>query len=54
MADVLFVTALLTAVILLGAWREYAADNRRDAGLLAAVGAVGAGGVLAGAMVLSV
>lgn len=54
MVDYLLVTALLTAVILLGAWREYADDNRRDAWLLAAFGAVGTGGVLAGAMVWSV
>ena len=51
MADVVFVIALLTAVILLGAWREYANDNRRDARLLAAVGA---GGVLASAVVWAV
>ncbi len=48
MADLVFVIALLTSVILLGAWREHANDNRRDARLLAAVGA---GGVLAGAVV---
>ena len=38
----------LGVLILLGAWREYARDNRRDAKLLAACGA---GGMLAGAAV---
>jgi hypothetical protein len=38
--------ATLSAVILAGAWHEYAAGNRRDAGLLIGVGlglGVGAG-----------
>ena len=48
MTDYVFLIALLTAVILLGAWREYADDNRRDAKLLAAFGA---GGTLASAAV---
>ncbi len=40
--------AVLAAVMLAGAWREYASDNRRDAGLLATFGA---GSLLAGAAV---
>ena len=48
MTDLVFLSALLTAVILLGAWREYADNNRRDAKLLAAFGA---GGTLASAAV---
>lgn len=48
MSDYVFLIALLTTVILLGAWREYANDNRRDAKLLAAFGA---GGTLASAAV---
>lgn len=48
MSDYAFMIALLAAVTLLGAWREYAGDNRRDAKLLAAVGA---GSMLAGAAV---
>ena len=45
MSDFAFLVALLGAVMLLGAWREYASDNRRDAALLATFGA---GGTLAG------
>ena len=33
--------AMLAAVLWLGAWREYASDNRRDAKLMAAFGAAG-------------
>ena len=40
--------AALGLIVLLGARREYASDNRRDAKLLAACGA---GGFLAGAAV---
>ena len=40
--------AALGIIVLLGAWREYTGDNRRDAKLLAACGA---GGILAGAAV---
>ena len=40
--------AALGIIVLLGAWRECASDNRRDAKLLAACGA---GGILAGAAV---
>ena len=46
MSDYALLIALLAAVILAGAWHEFAGDNRRDAGLLAAFGA---GGMLAGA-----
>ena len=46
MSDYAFLIALLASVILAGAWHEFADDNRRDAGLLAALGA---GGMLAGA-----
>lgn len=48
MPDHALLIALLGAVLLLGAWREYVSDNRRDARLLAAFGA---GGTLAGAVV---
>ena len=48
MSDYSFLIALMAAVLLLGAWREYASDNRRDAGLL---GAFGTGGILAGVVV---
>ena len=48
MVDYAFLSAVRAAVMLLGAWREYASDNRRDARLLAAFGA---GGMLAGAAV---
>ena len=48
MFDYAFLIALLAAVMLLGAWREYASDNLRDARLLATFGA---GGMLAGAAV---
>ena len=40
--------AALGIIGLLGAWREYASDNRRDAKLMSACGA---GGLLAGAAV---
>jgi len=40
--------ASLGVLMLLGAWREYASDNRRDVRLLTAGGA---GGMLAGAVV---
>ena len=40
--------AALGIIGLLGAWREYASDNRRDAKLMTACGA---GGLLAGAAV---
>ena len=46
MPDYALPIALLGGVMLLGAWREYVSDNRRDARLLAAFGA---GGTLAGA-----
>lgn len=42
MSESAFVIAALAVVMLLGAWREYRADNRRDARLLAALGAAGA------------
>lgn len=48
MSEYAYVIALLAAVPLLGAWHEYASDNRRDAKLMAAVGA---GGMLASAAV---
>ena len=48
MPDYALLIALLAAVMFAGAWREYASDNRRDAGLLAAFGT---GGMLAGAAV---
>ena len=41
MSDYVFLIAMLTTVILLGAWREYANDNRRDATILAVCGAGG-------------
>ena len=46
MSDYALLIASLGILLLLGAWREYASDNRRDARLLAACGA---GGMLAGA-----
>lgn len=46
MSDYAIPLAALGLLILLGAWREYARDNRRDAKLIAAFGA---GGMLAGA-----
>ena len=46
MDDYAYLIAMLSALLLLGAWRENRSDNRRDAGLLAAFGA---GGMLAGA-----
>ncbi|MDO8440778.1 MAG: hypothetical protein Q7S97_06175 [Polaromonas sp.] len=48
MSDYALAIASLGVLMLLGAWREYASDNRRDARLLAACGA---GGMLAGAVV---
>jgi hypothetical protein len=47
MSDFALAIAALGVLLLFGAWREYASDNRRDAKLLAA----GAGGMLAGAAV---
>ena len=41
MAEHGFLMAALAAVILLGAWREYVTNNRRDARLMAAFGAAG-------------
>ena len=41
MLDYAFLFAALAAVILVGAWREYANDNRRDASLMAAFGTAG-------------
>ncbi len=41
MSDYALLIAALAAVILLGAWREYVSDNRRDARLMTAFGAVG-------------
>ena len=46
MSDYAFAIAALGVLLLVGAWREYAGDNQRDAKLLAACGA---GGILAGA-----
>lgn len=48
MSEYAFLIALLAAVMLLGARREHANDNRRDARLLAACGT---GGALASAVV---
>ena len=48
MSDFALAIAALGVLLLFGAWREYASDNRRDAKLLAACGA---GGMLAGAAV---
>ena len=44
--DYAHLIGLLATVLLLGAWREQRSDNRRDAWLLAVIGA---GGMLAGA-----
>ena len=41
MSDYVLIAVLATVMLLLGAWREYASNNRRDARLLAAFGAVG-------------
>lgn len=41
MSDYAFLIAALAAVALLGAWREYASNNRRDARLMAAFGVAG-------------
>ena len=46
MDDYAHLIGLLAVVLLLGAWREQRSDNRRDAWLLATLGA---GGMLAGA-----
>ncbi len=46
MSDYALPLAALGLLILLGAWREHARDNRRDAKLIAAFGA---DGMLAGA-----
>lgn len=48
MSDLALATAALGLLLLFGAWREYASENRRDAKLLTAYGA---GGMLAGAAV---
>ena len=51
MADHFALIALIGATLVLGAWREYRADNRRDAALLAGIGALtalGAGGLWLG------
>ena len=48
MADYALPIAALGVLMLLGAWREYTADNPRDARLLAGFGV---GGVFAGAAV---
>ena len=41
MSDYAYGIAALAAVILLGAWREYVGNNRRDARLMAVLGAAG-------------
>ena len=41
MSDFAFPTAALAAVMLLGAWREYANNNPLDARLMAAFGGAG-------------
>ena len=41
MSDYALGIAALAAVMLLGAWREYVRDNRRDARLMAVIGAAG-------------
>lgn len=48
MSEYPLLLVLLAAVLLLGAWHEYANDNPRDARLLATLGA---GGMLAGSAV---
>jgi hypothetical protein len=48
MSEYVLAFAALGVIVLLGAWREYTSDNRRDAKLLAACGA---GAILAGAAV---
>ena len=48
MHEYAFLITMLAVVLLLGAWREHRRDNRRDARLL---GALGTGGMLAGAVV---
>ena len=48
MSDYVVPIVSLGLLMLLGAWREYASDNQRNAKLLAACGA---GGMLAGAVV---
>jgi hypothetical protein len=42
---------LLSAVILLGAWRDHAGGNRRDAGLLAGIGLCTGLGAVAAAVI---
>ncbi len=39
MSNYALAIGLIAAIVLYSAWREYANDNRRDAKLLAAVGA---------------
>ena len=48
MPDFAFMLVLVATPMLFAAWREYVNDNRRDARLLAALGAGGlwAGGVV--------
>ena len=46
MSNYALAIGLIAAIVLYCAWREYANDNRRDAKLLAAIGA---GGVLTSA-----
>ena len=41
MSDYALLIAALAAVMLLGAWREYVSNNRRDARLMAAFGTAG-------------
>ena len=41
MSEYAVMIAALAAVMLLGAWREYVSDNRRDAKLMAAFGVAG-------------
>ena len=49
MVEFALLCGVIGAALLLGAWREYARDNRRDAGLLAsfAAGSTVAGAALA-------
>ena len=42
MSELLWPLAAVVLTVLLGAWREYTNGNRRDAALLAGVGASGA------------
>lgn len=49
MNELAIAIALLSAVVLLGAWHTHRTDNRRDARLMAGLGASG----VAGAVVLA-